>query len=128
MSAEARVPIIAFIWRPEEAGPSVTQMVHRTGSRAIVDCSMMGAEGLHAFLQGGNPAGMVRDIKISASTLMDHSLEEILKNAGVQDVWVESPPRFLRGGFPHSCNVCGPCRRTTVAFPSWETWKSYPRF
>ena len=97
MSAEARVPIIAFVWRPEEIGPPVTQMAHRTGSRAIFDFSMMGAEALHSFLQRTDPAGHVSDIKISAPTLMDPSLGRFLKDTGVQDIWVECHSPFSQG-------------------------------
>ena len=64
MMAEARVPIIAFVWRPEETGPPVTQMAHRTGSRAIFDFSVMGAEALRSFLQRANSASHnISDIK-----------------------------------------------------------------
>ncbi|MGC2432677.1 MAG: hypothetical protein WA433_02755, partial [Desulfobaccales bacterium] len=64
--AEQRAPIIAFVWRPEEIIPPVTQMAHRTGSRAIFDVSTMGVEALRPFLRKADPAGQVRDIKISA--------------------------------------------------------------
>ena len=49
MLAEARVPIIGFVWGSEAIGPPVTQMAHRTGSRAIFDFSVIGAEALHSF-------------------------------------------------------------------------------
>jgi hypothetical protein len=47
MLDEYQVPIIAFVWRPEEILPSVTQMAHRTGSRAIFDFSMMETQALY---------------------------------------------------------------------------------
>jgi acyl transferase domain-containing protein/NAD(P)H-dependent flavin oxidoreductase YrpB (nitropropane dioxygenase family)/NAD(P)-dependent dehydrogenase (short-subunit alcohol dehydrogenase family)/acyl carrier protein len=97
MMAEARVPIIAFVWRPEETGPPVIQMAHRTGSRAIFDFSAMGAEALHSFLQRTNSASHISDIKISAATLMDPSLGRSLNNVGVQDIWVECQPPFSQG-------------------------------
>ena len=53
MLAEHRVPIIGFVWRPEEIIPPVIQMAHRTGSRAIFDFSMMGVETLAFFLTKG---------------------------------------------------------------------------
>jgi malonyl CoA-acyl carrier protein transacylase len=96
--AEARVPIIAFVWRPEEMVPPVTQMAHRTGSRAIFDFSVMGAEALRSFLQR-NSASHISDIKISARTLMDPSLGRFLKDTGVQDIWVECQPPFSQGDF-----------------------------
>jgi hypothetical protein len=52
---EHRVPIIAFVWRPEEMLPPVTQMAHRTGSRAIFDFSLMGVEALCSFLRKAGP-------------------------------------------------------------------------
>ena len=67
--AEQRAPIIAFVWRPEEIIPPVIQMAHRTGSRAIFDVSTLGVEALRPFLRKADPAGQVRDIKISASDL-----------------------------------------------------------
>src|ERR1700690_2516470 len=97
MMAEARIPIIAFVWRPEETGPPVTQMAQRTGSQAIFDFSVMGAEALHSFLQRTNSASRVSDIKISASTMMDPSLGKSLKDAGVQDIWVECQSPFSQG-------------------------------
>jgi len=97
MLAEARVPIIAFIWGPEEIGPPVTQMAHRTGSRAVFDFSVMGAEALHSFLERASSAGHISDIKISTPTLMDPSLGRSLKDAGVQDIWVECQPPFSQG-------------------------------
>ncbi len=75
----------------------VTQMAHRTGSRAIFDFSMMGADGLLSFLQKADPAGQVRDIKISVPALMDPSLGKLLKATGVQNIWVECHPQFFPG-------------------------------
>ncbi len=43
--AEHRVPIIAFVWRPEEMSLPVTQMAQRTGTRAIFDCIHAGDGG-----------------------------------------------------------------------------------
>jgi len=95
--AEHRAPIIAFVWRPEEIIQPVTQMAHRTGSRAIFDLSTLGVEALRPCLRKADPAGQVRDIKISASTLMDPSLGPWLQETGVQDIWVECHPQFFRG-------------------------------
>src|SRR4030042_1140868 len=97
MLAEHRVPIIAFVWRPEEIIPSVIQMAQRTGSRAIFDFSMKGVEGLLSFLRKADPARHVRDIKISIPTLMDPSLGRLLKETGAHDIWVECHPQFFRG-------------------------------
>jgi hypothetical protein len=71
--------MIGFVWRPEEITPSVIQMVHRTGSRAVFDFSMMGVDGLRSFLRQADPAGHVRDIKISAPAFFDPSLWPALK-------------------------------------------------
>src|SRR4030067_3069321 len=95
--AEHRVPIIAFVWRPEEIIPSVIQMAQRTGGRAIFDFSMMGVEGLRSFLRKADPAGHVRDIKISIPTLMDPSLGRLLKETGGHDIWGECHPQFFQG-------------------------------
>ena len=97
MLVEHRVPIIAFVWRPEEIIPSVIQMAHRTGSRAIFDFSMMGVDALQSSLQKADPAGQVRDIKISATAFMDLSLGQMLPKTGIQNLWVECHPQFFRG-------------------------------
>jgi malonyl CoA-acyl carrier protein transacylase len=104
MSADEQVPIIAFVWRPGEIGPPVSDMAQRTGSRAIFDFSAMGAEALHSFLQEADPAGRVSDIKISASALMNPSVGRLLKETGARNLWVEchshsfpgDPSAFLR--------------------------------
>ncbi len=92
---ENRVPIIAFVWRPEEITPPVLQMAHQTGSRAIFDFSLMGAEEFYSFCQKAAPAGQVMDIKISASVLIDPSLGRLLKETVVQNIWVELHPGFF---------------------------------
>ena len=97
MSAEEQVPIIAFVWRPEEIGRPVTQMARHTGSRAVFDFSMMEAEALHSFLQKADPAGHVGDIKISAPALMNPSVGRLLKETGVRNLWVECQSQFLPG-------------------------------
>ena len=75
----------------------MTHMAHRTGSRAIFDVSRLGVEALRPFFRKADPAGQVRDIKISASTLMDPSLGPWLQETGVQDLWVECHPQFFPG-------------------------------
>ena len=94
---EHQAPIIAFVWRPEEIIPPVTQMAHRTGSRAIFDVSTLGVEALRPCLQKADPDGHVRDIQISVSALMDPSLGPWLQETGVQDIWVECHPQFFPG-------------------------------
>ena len=95
--AEHRDSIIGFVWRPEEITPSVIQMAERTGSRAVFDFSMMGVDGLRSFLRKADPAGHVRDIKISVSAFIDPSLRQDLKETGVHDIWVEWHPQFFQG-------------------------------
>jgi len=95
--AEHRVPIIAFVWRPEEMIPPVTRMAHRTGTRSIFDFSTMAVAALRSFLRKADPAGKVRDIKISAPALMDPSFGQLLQETGVQNIWVECHPRFFQG-------------------------------
>ena len=73
------------------------QMAQRTGSRAVFDFSMMGADALRSFLRKADPAGHVRDIKISAPAFFDPSLGELLKETGVHDIWVECHPQFFQG-------------------------------
>lgn len=97
MLVEVQVPIIAFVWRPGEISPPVSEMAQRTGSRAIFDFSTMGAEALHSFLQTADPTGNVGDIKISASALMNPSVGQLLKETGVRNLWVECRSQFFPG-------------------------------
>ena len=99
ISAEHQIPIIAFVWRPEEITPPVIQMANRTGSRAIFDVSMIGPDALRSALRKVPPDAQVRDIKISAPALMNPSLVQLLQEKGVQNLWVECHPRFFRGDF-----------------------------
>jgi malonyl CoA-acyl carrier protein transacylase len=95
--AEHRAPIIGFVWRPQEMIPPVTQMAQRSGSRAIFDFSMMEVDALGSFLRKADHAGQVRDIKISSSALMAPSLGQLLKETGVQNIWVECHPQLFPG-------------------------------
>jgi malonyl CoA-acyl carrier protein transacylase len=97
MLVEEQVPIIAFVWRPGEINPPVSEMAQRTGSRALFDFSTMGAEALHSFLQTADPAGQVSDIKISAAALMNPSTSRLLKETSVRNLWVECQPQFFPG-------------------------------
>ena len=73
------------------------QMTQRTGSSAVFDFSMMGVDGLRSFLRKADPAGHVRDIKISVPTFFDPSLGQLLKETGVHDIWVECHPQLFKG-------------------------------
>lgn len=95
--AEHQGSLIGFVWRPGEITPPVIQMAQRTGSRAVFDFSMTGLEGLLSFLRKTDPAGHVRDIKISVPAFFDPSLGQLLKETGVQDIWVECHPHFFQG-------------------------------
>ena len=70
-------------------------MAARTGSRAIFDFSMTGANELRSFLRKADPAGHVRDIKISAATLIDPAFRQLLKETSVENIWVECHPSFF---------------------------------
>jgi malonyl CoA-acyl carrier protein transacylase len=72
-------------------------MAQRTGSRAVFDFSMMGVDGLRSFLCKADPAGQVRDIRISVPVLFDPSLGQLLKETGVRDIWVECHPHSFQG-------------------------------
>ncbi|MHB8789774.1 MAG: SDR family NAD(P)-dependent oxidoreductase [Desulfobulbaceae bacterium] len=74
-------------------------MAQRTGSRAIFDVSLLGADALRSALRKAAPAAQVRDIKISAPALLDPSLAQLLQETGVQNLWVECHPHFFRGDF-----------------------------
>ncbi|MGD9948755.1 MAG: SDR family NAD(P)-dependent oxidoreductase [Desulfobulbus sp.] len=94
---EQRNPIIAFVWRPEEMSPPVTQMADRTGSKAIFDFSLLGIAELSSALRKAGGVSPVRDIKISADLLTDASLPQLLQETRVENIWVECHPSFFRG-------------------------------
>jgi malonyl CoA-acyl carrier protein transacylase len=97
IAAGQRVSLIGFVWRPEEITPAVLHMARRTGSRAVIDCSMMGLDCLRAFLRKAGPVGSVKDIRISATAFFDPALGQVLKEAGIRDIWVECPSHLLQG-------------------------------
>ena len=70
-------------------------MAHQTGSRAVFDFSLTRAEELCSFLRKADTAGHVRDIRISASVLIDPSLGLLLKETKVRNIWVECHPGFF---------------------------------
>jgi malonyl CoA-acyl carrier protein transacylase len=95
MSTEHLNSLIGFVWRSEEITPAVIQMAQQTGSSAIFDFSgVEGTDGLSFCLRETDPAGLVRDIKICATALMDPSLERVLKDTGIHNLWVECPLEF----------------------------------
>jgi len=51
---EQQAPIIAFVWRPEEIIPAVTQMAHRTVA-GYLRCFHAGVEALRPFLRKTGP-------------------------------------------------------------------------
>ena len=112
-----QVPIIAFVWRPEEILPSVTGMAHRTASRAIFDFSMLETEALHSVLQKADPACRIEDIKISASSFMDPSLGPLLKEKGVLNIWVECHPQYLAGDISGFMQRLGELSKNHRCFP-----------
>ncbi|HXV19438.1 MAG TPA: beta-ketoacyl synthase N-terminal-like domain-containing protein, partial [Desulfuromonadales bacterium] len=97
LAAEHRVSLIAFVWRPQEITPALLQMAQRTGSRAIFDFSMTDVDELRSCLRMADPAGHVRDIKISFPAFLDSALEPLLRETGVQNIWVECHPLFMQG-------------------------------
>ena len=58
---------------------------------------MMGVDGLRTFLRKADTAGRVRDIRISVPVFFDPALGQVLKEAGIRDIWVECPPHVLQG-------------------------------
>jgi NAD(P)H-dependent flavin oxidoreductase YrpB (nitropropane dioxygenase family) len=94
---EHRNPIIAFVWRPEEMSPTVGRMADRTGSRAICDFSMTAVAALPDALRKAGSAGPLRDIRIGAEALIDPSLRPLLRETGVENIWVECHPALFRG-------------------------------
>ena len=97
MFTEQHKAIIGFVWRPDDISPSLIQMARRTGSRAIFEFSGMTADELRYSLVKNDQAGHIRDIKISAHAFIDPSLGRLLEETGVQDIWIECPPRFSQG-------------------------------
>ncbi|MDZ7667478.1 MAG: hypothetical protein U5K27_19475 [Desulfotignum sp.] len=92
MSVVYQNSIIGFVWRPEEITPAVIQVAQRTKSSAVFDFSMMEKiDDLCAWLRQTDPENLVRDVKICAHAFMDPSIERILKETGIHNIWVEHP-------------------------------------
>jgi malonyl CoA-acyl carrier protein transacylase len=95
MPAATQNFIIGFVWRPEEITPAVIQAAQQTESRAVFDFSMMEkTDDLCAWLRQTDPENLVRDVKIGTHTFMDPSIEQILKQTGIRNIWVEHPPGY----------------------------------
>ncbi len=110
-------PTIAFVWRPEEMGSPVTQMAQRTGTRAIFDFSMAGPAAGPSSVPGARPAGLACDIKISASALLDPSLERFLEETRAGDLWVEFTPPFSAGDLSGSLRRLGELSKNRRCVP-----------
>jgi len=95
LAAEPRVSLIAFVWRPQEITPAVLETAQRTGSRVIFDFSTLGVGEIRSCLRMADPAGHVRDIKISLTAFLDPAFGPVLKETGVQNIWVEYHPFFM---------------------------------
>jgi malonyl CoA-acyl carrier protein transacylase len=118
MSTEHQNVTIAFVWRPEEITPAVIQMAQQTGTRAIFDFSWeKSSDSLSSCLRETDPAGLVRDIKISASAMMDSSLRRTLKETGIQNLWVEWPPGFSQEDTALFLNKLGEMSKNYRCFP-----------
>jgi len=81
----------------------VIQMARRTGSSAIFDFSMMGLDGLRAFLRKADHTGHVSDIKISVPAFLDPSLGQLLKETGVPTSGWSATLSFFREIQPSFC-------------------------
>jgi malonyl CoA-acyl carrier protein transacylase len=95
MLTENEIPVLAFVWRPGDLSRPVCEMAQRTGTRAIFDLSEMSAQAVPSFLKTADPAGQIRDIKLSAAAFMDLSVGRLLKEAGVRNIWVECHPQLF---------------------------------
>ena len=118
MSAEHQNSIIGFVWQPEEITPAVIRMAQQTGSRAVFDFSgREGTDDLYSCLREKDPAGLVRDIKISAPALMDPSLERVFKETGIHNLWVECPLGFSEGDISLFLKKLGDMSKHYGCFP-----------
>jgi 3-oxoacyl-(acyl-carrier-protein) synthase/NAD(P)H-dependent flavin oxidoreductase YrpB (nitropropane dioxygenase family) len=116
--SEQRIPIIAFVWRPEDNISTVAHMAHRTGSRAIFDLSLMDLEApLSVALRKAASVGPVRDIKISALALMASSLPQLLEETGVENIWVECHPIFALDDYYPFLKRLGELSKICHCFP-----------
>lgn len=96
MSSDPK-PVLAFVWRQRHIVSSVVDVARRTKTRAIFDISS--AEPISAGMallqaDAGNDAV---DLKVAPELLKDAGLEELLKETGLQTVWVELHPLLLDG-------------------------------
>jgi malonyl CoA-acyl carrier protein transacylase len=118
MLTEHQNVTIAFVRRPEKITPAVIQMAQQTGTRAIFDFSEeKNPDNLVSLLRKTDPAGLVRDIEISAEALMDLSLGRTTKETGIQNLWVECPPWFSQEDTALFLNKLGEMSKNYDCFP-----------
>jgi len=115
--SEQQNPIIAFVWQPEARIAAVTQMAHRTGSRAVFDFSLMEAEPLFSALRKAAYSSLIRDVKISALALTDPSLPQLLQETGVENIWVECHPIFFLNNYYASLNTLRELSKNYRCYP-----------
>ncbi len=89
MSFDLHSPSIAFLWRDTDIASSVVEMARRTGTRALFNLSApLLDETAQALLHAKADAESV-ELKISAAAILDHTLKNFLKEAGIKRIWIE---------------------------------------
>ncbi|MBW2260323.1 MAG: nitronate monooxygenase, partial [Deltaproteobacteria bacterium] len=91
MSMQQSNPILAFLWRPNEINHSVVEVARQTSAGAIFDVSEDHTDDTAKALK----AAGAKDIKISAESFMDPSLEGFLQESSVDTLWVEYHPALV---------------------------------
>lgn len=93
MSAGALSPFLATVWHPRDLSPTVVGMAESTGTIAIFDLSR---HALKEWPPALKAAGAVH-LKISPADFLDPGLKELLRDTGINTLWVEYHPATFSG-------------------------------
>ncbi len=86
-------PFLAFVWQPQDLNRAVMDVSRSTAAAAIFDLSTQDPREWTAALKS---AGAVH-VKISPTSFLDSDLHKIVKEAGIQTLWVEFHPVLFPG-------------------------------
>ena len=86
-------PFLAFVWQPQDLNRAVMDVSRSTAAAAIFDLSTQDPREWTAALKS---AGAVH-VKISPTSFLDPDLHKIVKEAGIQTLWVEFHPVLFPG-------------------------------
>jgi malonyl CoA-acyl carrier protein transacylase len=89
MSFDLRLPSIAFVWLEKDIAPALVETARRTGTKALFDVSASQLENTSRALLHANADANSVELKVSSSAILDGALPQVLRETGIQRLWVE---------------------------------------